>query len=827
MVEEVTNLHRSAESPKKRRIKVDVSEINAVQGRLTELEELWSGLQHIRWDREGLVRLAEAAAEIVALPLMKKLPSINIAADTLSMRLAALVEVGDRPAAEMLAEIHTRVRILKWKVLALKGELTEDDKLAEHDEDRDFGTTRSSARPLVYLFDRDAQQRAQMALQISQNGYEVSDFEQLDNLGQAFKQQKPAAIVADAFFEEAGLDGLEAISNLAAEAGKRIPVVFIAALGDYESRRRAWGAGGDAYLMKPVNVPALIGKLDELTLSSEIEPYRVLIVDDDMMVSHFNSQILQQAGMLTHIVHKAPEVIKGLMEFKPDLILLDLYLDDCNGFDIAELIRQEEAFVNVPIFFLSGEKSRDIHLQALAVGADDFLVKPVDKDWLVSVVRSRIRRGRAMGARLTYMGRRDAMTGLYNRSYFIRRLERLIIDPPQGKLGVLYVMLDRYGDLRGELGAKQLERMIADLARLVVHSVTNEDLVARVADNSFMVLSQRKHWEHFINLAELLHKRVGEYRLSDKERTSSLSCTVGVGLCKKEESSMIIAEMEETVADAARAGGDRVQVAPSLAAIAELQDEHKNNLAQLVENAQAGRVHLAYQPIVSAHGDGVERYEVLFRIANELGEELPVAKLLSAAQNAGMMRKIDMGVLRQAMASGKKRFDRGHMATLFVKISIDSLDPEHLIKLVSHDLTVRGLPGEILVFMLPTAGVQKRWTKVGPLVDQLHDLGCHVALEYFGENRDDMLLIDRIRVDYVKFHPKLVMDLNARNNTKHLEAMQNLVRELRERNVSALMGYVEDANTMTLAWQLGVELIQGNFVQPAGGDMTFDFMDHL
>ncbi len=812
-------------APVRPRIKVDIKEIEQLRENLAEIESLWGDLLYVEWTADGCGRMNELTRRIYNDPLLKKLPNLTKAADALSLRLGSVIEQGEHPSAELRLEIDARIRVLKWKVEALKeggkaSERAQAEAKRQEEGDRE-GVL--SARPLVYLFDPDTEYAATLSLQMGQNGYEVETFSKLDDLLAAFAQRAPSALVADAFLHEDGVDVLDAVSELIGRDDDKIPLLFIAARGDYVSRHKGWAAGGQAYLMKPVNVPALVGKLDELTQSSDLEPYRVLIVDDDMMVSQFNAQVLQQAGMKTYVIQEAKEIMKGLMEFKPDLILLDLYLDDCNGFDIAELIRQEEAFVNVPIFFLSGEKARDVHLQALQVGADDFLVKPVDREWLVSVVRSRIKRGRALGARIKYMGRRDSATGLYNRGYFQRRLEQLLLDQPPGSLGLIYVTLDGYDGLRTLLGVAGLERLVADVARIVTLAATSEDLTARVEDYGFMVLSHRRHWEHFVNLAELLHKRIGEYRVPGLEQGNTITATVSVGLCKREESSLIIAEVEETGSDAAREGGNRVAIAPSLAAIAELQDDHKNHLTQLVENAQAGRVHLAYQPIVSAQGDGVERYEVLFRISNELGEELPVGKLLAAAGRAGMMKKIDQGVLRQAMVSAKKRFDQGRLATLFVKVSADSLDPDHLIKLVNHDLKNRGLPGEILVFLLPTKGVRKRAAVVGPLIGKLHDMGCHVALDHFGENDADLKLLDDLEVDFVKFHSVLAQEINH-HNPKKMENLQRWVNEVRQRNAGTILGFIENASSMTIAWQLGVDLIQGNFVQPAEGHMTFDFV---
>jgi PleD family two-component response regulator len=86
--------------------------------------------------------------------------------------------------------------------------------------------------------------------------------------------------------------------------------------------------------------------------------------------------------MKTMICTQPAKVLDIMSEFNPDLILLDMYMPDCSGMELANLVRQVERFVSIPIVYLSAEQDIDIQLRAMSHGGDDFLSKPIKPDHL-------------------------------------------------------------------------------------------------------------------------------------------------------------------------------------------------------------------------------------------------------------------------------------------------------------------------------------------------------------------------------------------------------------------------------------------------------------
>jgi len=96
--------------------------------------------------------------------------------------------------------------------------------------------------------------------------------------------------------------------------------------------------------------------------------------------------ILEGSGMVTMTVNNPLEVMEPLVEFKPDLILTDMYMPGCNGMELASTIRQIGHAFSIPIIFLSSETDIGKQFQAMRTGGDEFLTKPVEPENLIAAV---------------------------------------------------------------------------------------------------------------------------------------------------------------------------------------------------------------------------------------------------------------------------------------------------------------------------------------------------------------------------------------------------------------------------------------------------------
>src|SRR3546814_10115016 len=96
--------------------------------------------------------------------------------------------------------------------------------------------------------------------------------------------------------------------------------------------------------------------------------------------------------MDARVVEDPLAVLDTLHTFKPDLILMDLYMPRCNGMELTTLIREQPEFLHTPIVFLSGESDQEVQFEVIDAGADDFLAKPVRPRHLIAAVQNRVQR---------------------------------------------------------------------------------------------------------------------------------------------------------------------------------------------------------------------------------------------------------------------------------------------------------------------------------------------------------------------------------------------------------------------------------------------------
>ena len=113
---------------------------------------------------------------------------------------------------------------------------------------------------------------------------------------------------------------------------------------------------------------------------------RILVVEDEPGIAFGLETDLKLEGYEVEVVHDGESALRRTAEGSFDLILLDLYMPNVNGAELVKVIRQMEEFVSLPIVFLSSEDDIAKQMEAMSVGGDDFLTKPIEPALLYRTV---------------------------------------------------------------------------------------------------------------------------------------------------------------------------------------------------------------------------------------------------------------------------------------------------------------------------------------------------------------------------------------------------------------------------------------------------------
>ena len=393
-------------------------------------------------------------------------------------------------SAEFAAEVRQHIATIDRLAARALGELPQANA-ADSDEglpEPDTPSLRqdSSERRTVYVCDDDQFQAAQIHSQLSCFGYDVHSFSTVDELRNAVIANRPDAVIMDVVFPEDENAGLTVIRELQRVVGPKLPTVFVSGRSDFQARLQAVRAGGMAFLTKPLRCLDIVEHLDILTSNAQPEPYHVLVIDDEPHVAALHGSILEHAGMVVQLVHVPAAAMDLLRDFRPELVLMDMYMPGCTGRELAQVIRQMPEYVGIPIVYLSSETDAGKQLSALAVGADGFLVKPIKAEELVSSVTARAERMRTLRARMV----RDSLTGLFNHTATMQFLESAVANARRRDGAVCFAMIDvdHFKSINDKYGHEEGDAALRSAAAALRKVLRRGDILIRWGGEEFLTV---------------------------------------------------------------------------------------------------------------------------------------------------------------------------------------------------------------------------------------------------------------------------------------------------------------------------------------------------
>ncbi|MBJ6727142.1 GGDEF domain-containing response regulator [Geomesophilobacter sediminis] len=414
-------------------------------------------------------------------------------------------------------------------------------------------------RKLIHLCEDDPYQRMSLATQIQCFGYEVVSFAEPEELRKAAKN-RPDAIVMDVIFPNRPTGGTEEMAELRNELKEDIPMVFISSRDDLGARLSAVRAGSSAYFVKPIDITALCSTLSDLTTTETPEPNRVLIVDDDVTLAEYHATILQQAGMETQTLSDPLKAMEPLSSFKPDLILMDMYMPGFNGMELAKAIRQIDAYFSIPIVFLSSETNADKQFDAMRMGGDEFLTKPVKPQHLVTSVAVRAERMKVIRSLMV----RDSMTGLYNHSASKEQLNLAIqmAHREDQELSIAMVDIDHFKKVNDDFGHPIGDRVLITLSRLLQQRLRKTDIVGRCGGEEFIVVLPGCNADQAMTMLDELRKSYASITFPGREESFNATFSCGIAtLADFDDAAVLWKAADDALFKAKKNGRNRVELA--------------------------------------------------------------------------------------------------------------------------------------------------------------------------------------------------------------------------------------------------------------------------
>ena len=423
------------------------------------------------------------------------------------------------------------------------------------------------------------------------------------------------------------------------------------------------------------------------------------------------------------------------------------------------------------------------------------------------MVPSRSREERGALARPGGAG--DAPGGLLPRRELLQALSRRLATPALGGMRCLaLIWIDRFADLERMVGVMASEDIVIEFGRMLKDTLHPKELAGHFGGVRFLVLLERGN-EHDISAwSERLLSRVQKHVLRIRDKALSLTCSLGMSVVPPGQVQLdaVIADAAEAARKGAARGGNQSIMTDRADNDSRVMSYDKVWVKHIKAALMENRFRLVQQPIASLQGERPGMFDVLVRMIDTQGREVLPSEFMAAAGRNDLLRNIDRWVVGASLSFAAQKKPE----CLFVRLSRETVRDAGFLEWLDNHLRASRAEPARLCFQVTEESAASHVPQVQALAAALRQRRFRFALEGFGSGRDSGGMLVSVPLDFVKIDGAIVQGLAADEQLQL--RVRNLVEAARKHNIQTIGERVEDANTMAVLWQVGVQFIQGYFI---------------
>jgi diguanylate cyclase (GGDEF)-like protein len=288
------------------------------------------------------------------------------------------------------------------------------------------------------------------------------------------------------------------------EENQQLPMLLISeGEQDFSSGEMKY-AGFSEFFSKDVSGAELAQKVQELAAVQQLRKSRVLLVDDDEVLTNFVGRVLRSNGYVVDTLNEPIRIMEKLNQFEPNLLILDVIMPGLTGYDVCRLIRGDARWRDLTVLFLTAKSNQDGRANAFKAGGDDLLSKPVLTEELLARVSTYLHIARLKQTQAEI----DPGTNLYNRNTFLRKAEKAYEKHPDGYCICLFA-IDHFDKISEKYGEFASETVLATMGRLIRTRFQSNVVKGRWGEKGFALSFGSENATTVIRLMELLRVEFG------------------------------------------------------------------------------------------------------------------------------------------------------------------------------------------------------------------------------------------------------------------------------------------------------------------------------
>ena len=533
-----------------------------------------------------------------------------------------------------------------------------------------------------------------------------------------------------------------------------------------EPRRRSDTASGGM---------AATDAIDLAAATTESTQSTILMVDDEPIILETLQMFLEDAGYHNFITTTDPKKALNMVVLKkPDIVLLDVMMPEVTGLDILQQMRSKEALKHIPAIILTSATDPDTKLQALELGATDFLAKPVDPSELALRLRNTLA-AKAYQDRLLYY---DGLTGLPNRRLFTRRLNDALVRAKHDSkaCAILHIDLDRFKQINDTLGQNFGDTLLKAVSGRLIDSVRHSDLVGRPGSEEDESELSRFGGDEFtlfipnverLEIATLVARRILKamtepFRVNARELF--ITASIGIAVCPTDGDSVdtLLKHAAVAVSHAKERGRNTYQYyAKDLNTRSVERLTMENHLRKALDNRE---LFLAFQPKTEVRTGRVLGAEALLRWKHpKLGLVRP-DEFIPLAEEMDLILPFGEWAI-YAVCKLCKRW-QSEIDPVRVSVNVSSRQfqkSDRLMLTVRNALETTGLEGKYLGLELTESMLMENPEEIARTLKTIKDMGVKISIDDFGTGFSSFSNLRRYPLDELKIDRSFLKDVP--NNT--------------------------------------------------------------
>ncbi|HEY9616936.1 MAG TPA: EAL domain-containing protein [Microcoleaceae cyanobacterium] len=505
---------------------------------------------------------------------------------------------------------------------------------------------------------------------------------------------------------------------------------------------------------------------------------RILVIEDDSTVQSLILKLLQAEGFTTISSSDGRSGIAMAQMHEPDLIICDIMMPECNGYEVLEVLRQHPTTARIPFIFLSAKADRAALRQGMELGADDYLTKPFTRAELLGAIAARLDKQASItqpyidemkrAARsLNQLAYRDPLTNLPNRILLHHRLQELLLEAGRSQqlIAVMYLNLNRFKAVNLNLGYSGGDQLLQTVAERLSQLSPHEGHIARLSGDEFgLLLTDIAGQGGIVEFAKQVLTFLAEpYELFDQYVQIHSSLGIAVYPQDGNTPDALLSRADTAMRQAKTLGGS--QYAFYDVEMDLLISERRMIESQLRSAQTNQELELHYQPQVNLVTGRIIGAEALLRWKNpSLGSVSP-AKFIPVAEETGLIVPIGEWVLQTACAQARAWRNASQMPIrVSVNLSARQFKQANLLGMVTQVLEETQLDPTLLVLELTETSVMEDVDTTISILQQLKKMGVQISIDDFGTGYSSLNYLKRFPIDVLKIDQSFVQDIITDTN---------------------------------------------------------------